>query len=71
MTNYIKSCSFLYAHFFELMKVVENLSKKLMVKNSLIEKIYDVGSSRQFQCVPTTYVAENKDNYLDIVFPTA
>ena len=28
MTNYMKSCSFLHAHIFELMKVVENLFKK-------------------------------------------
>ena len=28
MTNYMKRCSFLHAHFFELMKVVENLFKK-------------------------------------------
>ena len=42
MTNYMKSCSFLHAHFFELMKVVENLfKKKLMVKNSFIEKIIE------------------------------
>ena len=27
-TNYIKSCSFLHAHFSGTMKVVENLSKK-------------------------------------------
>ena len=29
MTNYMKSCSFLHAHFFELMIVVENLFKKV------------------------------------------
>ena len=34
----MKSCSFLHAHFFELMKVVENMFKKLMV----IEKTYVV-----------------------------
>ena len=28
MTNSMKSCSFLHAHFFELMKVVENLLKQ-------------------------------------------
>ena len=34
-----------------------------MVKNSFIEKTYVVG--RQFECVPTTYVTENKEeNYL-------
>ena len=53
------------------MKVVENLfKKKLMVKNSYIEKTYVVGtyaSKRQFQCVPTTYVTENKEeNYFEI-----
>ena len=40
MTNYMKSCSFLHvlhSHFFELMKVVENLFKKLKVKNSFME----------------------------------
>ena len=45
MTNYMKRCSFLHAHFFEYMKVVENLFKKLMVKNSFIEKTYVVGNS--------------------------
>ena len=48
------------------MKVVENL---LMLKNSFIEKIYVVGThwnKRQFRCVPTTHVTENKEeNYLE------
>ena len=45
MTNYMKSCSFLHAHFFELIEVVENLfKKKLMVKNSFIENTYVVGT---------------------------
>ena len=42
-----------------------------MVKNSLIEKTYVVRThltcliSRQFQCISTTYVTENKEeNYL-------
>ena len=45
-----------------------------MVKNSFIEKTYVVGnigiaSMRQFQCVPTTYVTENKEeSYLEIYF---
>ena len=42
MKNYMKSCSFLHAHLFEYMKVVENLFKKIMVKNSFIEKTNDV-----------------------------
>ena len=44
-----------------------------MVKNSFIEKTYVVGTlwncftMRQFQCVPTTYVTEHKEeNYLEI-----
>ena len=45
MTNYMKTCSFLYAHFTETMKVVENLFlKKLMVKNGFIERTYVVGT---------------------------
>ena len=55
------------------MKMVENLFKKLMVKNSFIEKTYVVGThwncliERQFQCVHTTYVTENKEeSYLEI-----
>ena len=45
MTKYMKSCSFLHAHFFELMKVVQILfKKKLMVKNAFIEKTYVVGT---------------------------
>ena len=72
MTNYMKSCSFLHAHFFESMKVVETLLKTLMLKNSFIEKtyvvathrncLYGIASMRQFQCVPTTYVTENKES---------
>ena len=38
MTNYMRSCLFLHAHFYEKMKVVEYLFKKRMVKNSFIEK---------------------------------
>ena len=64
ITNYMKTCSFLHAHLTETIKVVENWFKKLMVLNSLIEKTYVVG--RQFRCVPTTYVTENKENYLEI-----
>ena len=57
------------------MKVVENLfKKKLMVKNSFIEKTYVVSihwnclkEAILFQCVPTTYATENKEeNYLEI-----
>ena len=45
MTNYMKTCSFLHADFTESMEVVENLFlKKLMVKNSFIEKTYVVGT---------------------------
>ena len=43
------------------------------MKNSFIEKTYVVGShwniasERQFQCVPTTYETENREeNYLEI-----
>ena len=39
MTNNMKSCSFLHAHFIEQIIVVKNLFlKKLVVKNLLIEK---------------------------------
>ena len=69
----MKSCSFLHAHFFELMKVVENLFKKPMVENSFIKKTYVVGThwdcliEAKFRCEPTAYVSENKDeNYLEI-----
>ena len=43
-----------------------------MVKSSFIEKTYYVvathwnASMRQFQCVATTYVTENKENFLEI-----
>ena len=48
LTNFVKSCSFLHAHFFELTKVVKNLfQKKLMVKNSFIEKTYVVGNENK------------------------
>ena len=56
------------------MKVVENLFKKLMVKNTFIEMTYVVGIHwhcliEAIQCVPTIYVTENKEeNYLGIYF---
>ena len=39
-----------------------------MMKNSFVEKTYVVGALlRQLQCVPTTYVIENKEeDYLEI-----
>ena len=37
MSNYIKICSFLHAHFNETMTVAENL-KTIMVKNAFIER---------------------------------
>ena len=49
--------------------MVENLSKKLMVKNSIIEKTYVVGTHWNclYECETTAYVTENKeDNYLEI-----
>ena len=45
MTNYMKSCSFLHAHFFEKMKVVEKVSKKAYGEKLIfIEKTYVVGT---------------------------
>ena len=45
VTNYMKSCSFLHAHFFELLKVVEIFFlKKAYGENSFTKKTYDVGS---------------------------
>ena len=37
LTNYMKTCSFLHAHFTDTMKVVENLFKKLMMKTDLLK----------------------------------
>ena len=55
------------------MKVVENVFKKYYGKNPVIEKTYVVGthvgiaSLKQFQCVPTTFVTEKKEeNYLEM-----
>ena len=49
MTNYMKSCSFLHAYFFEKMKVDEKLFlKKLMAKNLVIEKTLVVGKSNVY-----------------------
>ena len=46
MTNYMKTCLFIHAHFTETMKVVENLFKKVFGEKliSIIEKIYVVGT---------------------------
>ena len=66
MTNYMKSCSFLHAHFFELKKVVEKLFKKAYGKNSFIEKTYVVGTHWNCLYVPTTYVTDKKKNYFEI-----
>ena len=70
MTNYKKTCSFQHAHYTETMKVVENLLKKLMVKNSFNERAYIEGKHRNClydaiplcTCVPTTYVIEIRKN---------
>ena len=51
MTNYIKRCLFLHAYFFEFMKVVENLLKKHMVKNSFIEKTNAVGTITIYEAI--------------------
>ena len=62
MANYMKTCSFLHDDFTESIKMVENLfSKKLMVKNSFIERTYvevhiEIASMRQFRCKSTIYV---------------
>ena len=42
-----------------------------MVKNSFVKMTYilvhiGIASMRQFQCVPATYVTENKENHLEI-----
>ena len=70
MTNYMKTCSFLLAHFTETMRVVKNLfSKKLMVKNSIENEIavahIRFGSMRQFHCVLLTYATESKATYFE------
>ena len=70
ITNYMKTCSFLHAHFTESMKKVENLFiEKLMVKNLLLKRIMlqvhiGIASMMQFQCVPTTYDTEHMENSL-------
>ena len=65
-TNYIKTCSFLHAHFTETRKIVENLLRKAYGETLKYWKdIYCRYTLelplRQFQCVPTTYVTENKE----------
>ena len=43
-TDYIKTRSFLHAHFSETIKVAEHLQKKLMVKQLTIGKTYVEGT---------------------------
>ena len=73
MTNYMKTCSFLHAHFAETNKVVDNLFEKSLwcKKNSFISNRVlwvhiGIAYMKQFQCVPSAYATENKDNYLEI-----
>ena len=37
----------------------------LLIGHALYVHI-DIASMRQYQCVPTTYVTENKENYFEI-----
>ena len=50
------------------MQVVENSFKKAYGGKLIYWKVHiGIDSMRQFQCVPTTYVTENKEeNYLEI-----
>ena len=67
MTNYMKSCSFLDASFFEEMQGLRIRFKKAYGEKLIIEKTCVVGT--HWNClnkVPTTYVTENKEeNYLE------
>ena len=68
ITNFLKTCSFLHAHFTETIKVVENVFKRaygkklILIKKTNVEVQIGISSMRQFRCVPTTYVTENKEN---------
>ena len=63
-TNYIKTYSFLHAHFSGTMKVVKNLSRKAYGETlNYWKDIYCI-----FQCVPKIYVAENKDTSFKFTF---
>ena len=72
MTNYMKTCSFLHANFTKTIKVFENLFLKILrwtshlLKRHMLLVHIGIASMRQFQCVPTTLVTENKKNYFDI-----
>ena len=62
----MKTSSYLHAHFIETMEEVENLLKK-----AYDEKLNSIDTSyrytlRQFQCVLTTNVSENKENYFEV-----
>ena len=48
-------------------KVVEKFVKKVYgEKHSFIELTHVTYAMRQYQCVPTTYVTENKETYFEI-----
>ena len=61
MTNYIvhENVFILHANFTETMKAVKNLFTKKLEKHIYRKKIC-------CRCIPTTYVAENKENYFEI-----
>ena len=64
MTNHMRSCSFLHAHFFWI-----NESGREFVYGEKLIYWKDICCryTLEFQCVPTTYVTENKEgNYLEI-----
>ena len=58
--NYIKTCSFLHAHFSETMIAVENVLRKAYgekfnySKDIMLQVHIGIASMRQFQCAPTT-----------------
>ena len=69
----MKTCSFQHADFTESMKVIECLFKKeIAVKTSFTEKTFVIGA--HWNCLfggnsnvnLQQYVAENKENYLEI-----
>ena len=73
MTNYMKKFSFLYAHFFGQMKICFKTAygEKFIYRKYICYWYTLELPRRQFQCEPTTYVTESKEeNYLEIHFPS-
>ena len=66
MLSYVDTCSFKHDNFTESMEVMRIRLRKNSFLENKICYMYTLELPLIFQCVPTTYVTENKINCSDI-----